>query len=60
MAVVIDHLLRTVDILLCLIDDNNRAVNRTVCVVAPLDFLIILPVQLIASTLFWSQTIVCR
>lgn len=49
---------RAVDILLCLIDDNNGAVDGTVCVVAPLDFLIILPVQFIASTLFWSRPIV--
>lgn len=50
---------RTVDILLCLIDNDNGAVDGTVCVVAPLDFLIILTVQFIASTFFWPVTIVC-
>lgn len=46
------------DILLCLIYDDDGAVDRTVRVVAPLDFFVVLSVQFIAPTLFWSRTII--
>lgn len=54
----VPHNERIVDILLRLVDDNHRAVNRTVSVVTPLEFFIVLSIQFITPTLFWSSTII--
>lgn len=47
-----------VDILLCLVDDDHGAVNRTVSVIAPLEFFIVLSIQFVTPTLFWSSTFI--
>lgn len=46
-----------VDVLLCLVDDDDRAVDGTVRVVAPLEFFIVLSIQLITPTLLWPSTL---
>lgn len=43
------------NLLLNLVDNNDRAVNRTVCVVAPLELLIVLSIKFITTTLLWSS-----
>lgn len=58
MLLVTDLCFQTVDILLCLIYDDDGAVDRTVRVVAPLDFFVVLSVQFVTPTLFWSRTII--
>lgn len=58
MLLVTDPCFQTVDILLCLIYDDDGAVDRTVRVVATLDFFVVLSVQFVTPTLFWSRTIV--
>lgn len=40
------------------VDNDHRAVNRTVGVVTPLQFFIVLSVQFIPPTLFWSNTVI--
>lgn len=45
---------QTVDILLGFVDNNYRAVDRTVSVMTPLEFFIVLPIQFITPAFFWS------
>ena len=46
------------DILLGFVYDDHRAVNGTVAVVASLQFFVVLSVQFITTTLFWSNTVI--
>lgn len=46
------------DLLLCLVDNNDRAVNWTLPVILSLDLLIVLTVELVTPPLLYPHTVI--
>lgn len=55
-----NELIGGVNILLCFVYDNHGAVDRTVGVVAALQFFVVLTVQFVTPSLFWPNAIIWR